>query len=67
VNLILHQINKLIEKGVQILIKLVWKDNVMVCDKRMTTLSDTVNENGNLNNENINWYFSQKQSSFYFS
>jgi hypothetical protein len=58
VNLILHQINKLIGKGVQIPINLVLKDNAMVGivssgNKGMTTLFGTVNGNGNLNNEDV--------------
>jgi hypothetical protein len=58
VNLILHQINKFIEKGVHIAISLVWKDNAMVgilssSNKGMTTLSVTVNGYVILNNDSI--------------
>jgi hypothetical protein len=62
----LHQINKVIEKGVQIPISLVWKDNAKVGiissgNKGMTTLSGTVNGKVNLSNENIKDHDQRKQ------
>jgi hypothetical protein len=65
VNLILHHINKLTEKEVQILINLVLKDNVMmgiiISGNKVMTLSGTVNGKVNLNNENVKDHGQRKQ------
>jgi hypothetical protein len=58
VKLLLHQINKLINKSFQTPINLPWRNEAMVdiinsCNKGMSTLLGTVNVNANLNNVNI--------------
>jgi predicted secreted protein len=58
VKLLLHQINKVTNKGSQTPINPPWRDEAMVdiissCNKGMSTLVGTVNVSANLNNVNI--------------
>jgi hypothetical protein len=60
------QINKVIGKGFQTPISLIWKDSIMVdnigsCNEERTSLVGNVNENVNVSSENINNNEQRKQ------